>query len=81
LTAKAIRWRSSNRAIERKNLIVAEGIAREMGSVTLEESLALTALAAEKGDAKRSRYAVRWLRRLLDEDQLLTLEEAGRKGV
>jgi integrase len=36
-------------------------MAREMGPVTLEESPALTASAAENGDAKRSRYAVRWL--------------------
>jgi hypothetical protein len=64
------------RAIEHGNLTVAEATVREMGSVTLEKSLALTALAAVKGDAKGSRYAVRWLRRLLNEDQLLTREEA-----
>lgn len=56
--------------------IVVEGMAREMGSVTLEESPALTALAAEKADAKRSRYAVRWLRRLLAEDANLTIDES-----
>ena len=65
-----------NRAIERRTLIVAEGMAREMGQITLEESLALTAVAAEKGDGKRSRYSVRWLRRLIEEDRNLTIDEA-----
>jgi hypothetical protein len=30
-----------------------------MGQITLQESLALTALAAEKGDGKRARYLER----------------------
>jgi hypothetical protein len=38
--------------------------------------LARTALAAQKQPARRSRYAVRWLRRLLEEDDNLTIEEA-----
>jgi hypothetical protein len=38
--------------------------------------LALTALVAEKEPERRSRFAVRWLRRLLDEDDNLTIEEA-----
>ena len=65
-----------HRAVEWRSLIVAEGMARDMGTLTLEESLAPTALAAEKSDGKRSRYAVRRLRRLLEEDANLTIDEA-----
>jgi hypothetical protein len=51
------------RAIERGNLTGAEIVARELGRITLAESLALTALAAEKAPERASRYAVRWLHR------------------
>jgi hypothetical protein len=33
-------------------------------------------LVAEKDPERRSRFAVRWLRRLLEEDESLTIEEA-----
>jgi hypothetical protein len=36
----------------------------------------LTALVAEKDPERRSRFAVRWVRRLLEEDESLTIEEA-----
>jgi hypothetical protein len=55
-------------AIERENLLLAEATARELGRIGLDESLALTALVAEKDPDRRSRFAVRWLRRLLEED-------------
>jgi hypothetical protein len=64
------------RAIENGNVIVAEMTARQLGRITLEESLALTALVVQKDPGRRSRYAVRWLRRLLEEDESLTIEEA-----
>ncbi len=64
------------RAIEHGNALLAEMAARELGGITLEEALALTALVAQKEPGRRSRYAVRWLRRLLDEDAHLTIEEA-----
>jgi hypothetical protein len=51
--------------------------AREVGSLTLEEALALTALVVQKDPARRSRYLLRWLRRLLEEDENLTIDEAG----
>jgi hypothetical protein len=44
------------------------GPARELGRISLEESLALTTLVVQKDPGRRSRYAVRWLRRLPDED-------------
>jgi hypothetical protein len=65
-----------SRAIEHGNLIAAESVARELGRITLDESLALTALVAKKARDRHSRFAVRWLRRLLEEDQDLTIGEA-----
>ena len=44
--------------------------------ISLEEALGLTVLVAEKEPERRSRFAVRWLRRLLEEDENLTIEEA-----
>ena len=64
------------RAIENGNVLVAEMTARELGRLSLAEALALTALVVQKDPARRSRYVVRWLRRLLEEDELLTIEEA-----
>ena len=55
------------RAIENGNVLVAEMTARELGRITLAEALALTVLVIEKDPGRRSRYAVRWLRRLLQE--------------
>ena len=52
-------------AIERGNIVMAEATARELGRISLEEALVLTALVAEK-DMER-RFAVRWLRRLLED--------------
>jgi hypothetical protein len=64
------------RAIERGNVVIAEIAAREVGRLTLGEALALTALDAQKGPARRPRYVLRWLRRLLEEDECLTIDEA-----
>jgi hypothetical protein len=50
------------RAIENGNVLVAEMAARELGRITLSESLALTARAVQNEPARRSRYTVRWLR-------------------
>jgi hypothetical protein len=36
----------------------------------------MTALAVQKAPGRRSRYTVRWLRRLLEDDPNLTIEEA-----
>ena len=63
-------------AIERGNIVMAEATARELGRISLENALALTALVAEKDPKRRSRFAVRWLLRLLEEDESLTIEQA-----
>jgi hypothetical protein len=47
-----------------------------MGHVTLLEALQLTTLVALRDRALASRYAVRWLQRLLDEHPDVTIEEA-----
>src|SRR5439155_14114083 len=69
---KTIFWR----AIEHGNLILAEGMARELGQITLAEALELVALVAQKDPPRHARYALRWLRRLLEEDERATIEEA-----
>jgi hypothetical protein len=57
------------RAIERGNLPVAEVTAREMGKVTLEEALELTALIAFKDPRRHGRAGARWMRRYLEENE------------
>ena len=76
MTAQGHPRRIFQTAIERGNIVMAEATARELGRISLEEALALTALVAEKEPERRSRFAVRWLRRLLEEDESLTIEEA-----
>jgi hypothetical protein len=56
-------------AIERANIVMSEATARELGRTSLEEALALIALFAEKEPERRSRFAARWLRRLLEKDR------------
>jgi hypothetical protein len=58
------------RAIERGNLVVAEAMVREIGRVSLDEALALTALIALKQPHRRERAAVRWLRLCLEQHRL-----------
>jgi len=49
---------------------------REIGRIGLEESLALTALIAQKDPQRRSRVAARWLLHFLEEHRSVTIEEA-----
>jgi hypothetical protein len=76
LTAQGHSRSIFTRAIENGNLLVAEMAARELGRISLDESFALTVLVVQKDPGRRSRYAVRWLLRLLQEDENLTIEEA-----
>ena len=64
------------RAIQRGNLLTAKLTVREIGQISLDESLALTALIALKDPRRRSRVAARWLLRLLEEYKTATIEEA-----
>jgi hypothetical protein len=76
LTAQGHARSIFNRAVENGNVLVAEMTARELGQITLDEALALTALVVQKDPGRRSGYTVRWLLRLLEEDENLTVEEA-----
>jgi hypothetical protein len=53
LTAQGHPRRIFATAIERGNIVMAEATARELGRISLEEALALTALVAEKDPAGR----------------------------
>jgi hypothetical protein len=77
LTAQGQSRSIFKRAIENSKVVVAEMTARELGRITLEEALALTVLVVQKDPGRRSCYAVRWLLRLLQEDENLTIEDAG----
>jgi len=61
------------RALEHGNLMVAEATAREVGQISLNEALELTALAASR--TRHTRVAARWLGRYLAEHDSSTLEE------
>lgn len=63
-----------HRAIERRNLMIAETTAREIGSIDLTEALELVCLVAEKDPKRFKSYARRWLLRLIAE-RPLTLAE------
>jgi hypothetical protein len=63
------------RALERRNLLVAEATAREVGILSLREALELTALIAEHDRPRSERYMVRWLARYLDAAQAPKMDE------
>ena len=48
------------RAVERRNVLAAESAARELGSLSLRDALALTVLLAEREPRRFDRAAVRW---------------------
>jgi hypothetical protein len=50
-------------------------VAASPSAISLEESLALTVLVAQRDPERRSPFAGRWLLRLLEEDDQLTIEE------
>ena len=49
------------------NLTVAEGLARELGRISLAEALELTALVGQKDPRRHPRVAARWLQRYLED--------------
>jgi hypothetical protein len=50
-----------------RDVVIAEAIARELGSLTLKEALGLLFLYAEKEPIKFERAALRWLARYVTE--------------
>jgi hypothetical protein len=65
-----------NRAIERRNLLVAETTLRELGRPTLRELLELTILIAERDPRRYSRVSARWLVRYLEQFAEATIDDA-----
>ena len=55
------------RAIQARNVVAAEAAAFELGSLPLEDALALVYLYAEKREGKYERAALKYLRRYMDE--------------
>jgi len=55
------------RALQHGNLVVAEGMARELGRISLSEALELTILIARKEPQRLPKVGVRWLERYLHE--------------
>jgi hypothetical protein len=55
------------RALQHRNLLVAETTARELGRLDLSEALDLVALVAEVDPRRLDAFASRWLCRLIDE--------------
>ena len=64
------------KAIQRRNVVAAVAAARELPQVSLLDALELTMLIARKDARRYPRVAARWLRRLLEEQPDLTIEEA-----
>lgn len=62
------------RAIERGNLVVAEAMARELGSVDLAEALDLVCLVAARSPDRLDAFARRWLLRAAEERRLSLAE-------
>jgi hypothetical protein len=63
------------KAIEHGNLLVAEAIARELGTVTLAEALEIVALIAQKDPHRHGRAGARWVRRYLEEQRAAGLDD------
>ena len=67
------------RAIRDRHLRRASMAARELGTVSLAEALALTLLTAELDDDRWPRAAARWLGRFIVESPAMTISEAGQR--
>ena len=74
MTAQGRPRAAFHRAIERRNLLVAETTARELGVIDLTEALDLVCLVAEKTPQRLEAYARRFLARLADERPLSLTE-------
>lgn len=64
------------RAIDQGNVFLAEIAARDMGRLSLQDSLSLVVLYARCGDPKFERASARWLSRVIEERSLSTQQVA-----
>ena len=65
----------SHRAIERRNLPVAETTPRDRGRPTLAELLELTILIPERDPRRHARVSARWLLRYLEVRDRVTIDD------
>ena len=64
------------RALKRRNVLMAMAAAKDLPQLSLADALELTILVARKDAARHPRVAARWLLRWLEEDPHATIDEA-----
>jgi len=64
------------RALKRRNVLMALAAAKDLPQLVLIDALELTILVARKDPSRHPRVAARWLLRYLEEDPHATIEEA-----
>ena len=64
------------RALKRRNVLMALAAARDLPQLSLVDALELTILVARKDPRRHPRLAAGWLLRYLEEDPHVTIEEA-----
>ena len=64
------------RALKRRNVLMALAAAKDLPPLGLLDALELTVLVARKDPGRHPRVAARWLLRLLEQHPHLTIEEA-----
>jgi hypothetical protein len=69
-------YASFQRALKRRNVLMAIAAARDLPQLNLADALELTILVARKDPRRHTRVAARWLLRLLEEDPHATIDEA-----
>jgi hypothetical protein len=69
-------YASFQRALKRRNVLMAVAAARDLPQLSLVDALELTVLIARKDPRRHPRVAARWLLRYLEEDPHATIEEA-----
>jgi hypothetical protein len=62
--------------MQRQNVLAAVAAAHELPQLSLTDALELTLLVSRKDPQRHERMAARWLLRLLEEDPVLTIQEA-----
>jgi hypothetical protein len=76
LPSKGSQHAEFQRAVERRNLLLAVTAARSLGQLTLSDSLALLLLFADKDPERFARAAPRWHARFVLAARELTITEA-----
>jgi hypothetical protein len=64
------------RALKRRNVLMALAAAKDLPQLSLVDALELTVLVARKDPKRHPRVAARWLLRYLEEDPHATIDEA-----